>query len=311
MTDTAALDRLLEHISAGVYGTPVRAMEEVLAIGAPAIPRLTDALASWRDDEGKGYAAMFAAVLLGEMRHPDALPALIEELKRPDLGAVTEVAADGLAKLGAAAVPPLIELARTGGERERLAAYLALGPMRDERVYALLMDALVRDGHLADVVALALADQGRAEAMPAIEAAYRRAEPWQRLEFESALLRLHDGIARGTGARSDWRLRYRRWDEDGEQFDRYGFGSLALVHADEALQQARPLLPLRPLEEILAEPEDAEEQTTCPDTPSAPCRAGAGGRSPDTWSALLVPPARPGSPRAGGAAGAGDRKSTV
>ena len=207
MTDAAALDRLLERISAGVYGMPVRAMEQVLAMGAPAIPRLADALAGWRSDDDKGSAAIWVTVVLGEMRHPDALPVLIEELKRSEFSVVTEMAAHGLAKLGAAAVPPLIELARTGTERERLAAYLALGPIRDERVHAALIDALGRETHLADVVALALADQGRAEAMPAIDAAYRRGEPWQRMEFERALERLHDGIIRGAGARPDWRLR--------------------------------------------------------------------------------------------------------
>ena len=56
---------------------------------------------------------------------------------------------------------------------------------------------------------------------------------------------------------------------DEEEFDRYGFGVQALVHADERLREARPLLPLRPLDEILAgdgeAAEEEEEETTCPD----------------------------------------------
>lgn len=48
---TESLDDLIEEIVTWPVGMPVRAMERVLALGAPAVPALLGALARWQDDQ--------------------------------------------------------------------------------------------------------------------------------------------------------------------------------------------------------------------------------------------------------------------
>jgi len=51
MTDAVgALDELIERITTWPVGMPVRAMEQVLAMGETAIPALAEALVRWQDD---------------------------------------------------------------------------------------------------------------------------------------------------------------------------------------------------------------------------------------------------------------------
>ncbi len=264
MTESTSpsLDELIDRITSCSYGMPVRAMERVRAMGEAAIPALAESLRRWQDDEERDL--LWLIVLLGEIRSPSAITALVEQMRRADLEILAVAAAEGLAKIGAAAVPALIEVTKTGDALPRLYAYVALGWIRDDRSYEALVNALDRDRELADVVAMALGQQGRSEAMPALYRAYRECEPWQRPEFEDALQQLHRGERSAPLWTSNWRLRYRRLPELEDGIDLEWTGISAIVRRDEERLPERPTRPLRPLEEILADaqqPEDPPE--TC------------------------------------------------
>src|SRR6185295_20150952 len=99
------------------------------------------------------HDALWLVVLLGEMGDPNAVAPLIRQLHRTDLDILAEAAVEGLAKIGAPAVPALRELARTGEPAQRLYAYAALGWIEDDAAYAALVEGLRRDPDLADVLA--------------------------------------------------------------------------------------------------------------------------------------------------------------
>ena len=143
---------------------PVRLMEAVLERGAGVTAALAEALERWRDDEE--HDALWLVVLLGEIGGPDAVAPLIRQLHRTDLEILAEAAVEGLAKIGAPAVPALRELARTGEPAQRLYAYAGLGWIEDDTAYAALVEGLARDRELIDVLATALAHHARPEAVP-------------------------------------------------------------------------------------------------------------------------------------------------
>ena len=130
---------------------------------------------------------------------------LIRQLQRTDLEILAEAAVEGLAKIGAPAVPALRELARTGEPVQRLYAYAGLGWIEDDTAYGTLVEGLGRDLELTDVLATALAHHARPEAVPALFAAYQECEPWQRPYLEDAMRASHhrrapERLLSGTGA---------------------------------------------------------------------------------------------------------------
>ena len=133
-TGGPSIDALLDRITLTPYGMPVRLMEAVLERGAGVTAVLAEALERWRDDEE--HDALWLVVLLGETGDPDAVAPLIRQLHRTDLEILAEAAVEGLAKIGAPAVPPLRELARTGEPVQRLYAYAGLGWIEDDTAYA-------------------------------------------------------------------------------------------------------------------------------------------------------------------------------
>jgi hypothetical protein len=258
------LAELIDRITRWPYGMPVRLMERALAMGPAAIPELASALAACRDDEERD--ALWLIVLLGETRHPDAVAPLVAQMRRTELDVLSEAAGEGLAKIGAAAVPALLEVARTGDERERLAAYVTLGRIPDERSFGALADALGRERRLADVVAVALGEQGRPEAIAALDRSYRECEPWQRPEFEGTLWSLHHRSPSPAAWREDWRLRYRRVPELEDNIRPDLLAMYGIVHAQGGSLADRPTQPIRPLDEILAGGSDEDEpEETCPE----------------------------------------------
>lgn len=251
------LDVLIDRITLWPYGMPVRPMEQVLASGGAAVPALAEALARWQDDEERDLLCL--VVLLGETRHPDAVPPLVVQLRRTDWSLVAQAATEALARIGGAAVPALVEVARTGDPLERLHAYAGLGWIADDRAYGALVDALARDPELGDVIAMALADQGTPEAIPALYEAYGRCEPWQRVELEYAMRALHRGWERGPLRTRDWRLRYRPDPALEGAFAPEWVAMAALLRTSRDTISARPSLALRPLAEILADPPEAKD----------------------------------------------------
>ena len=255
--DGPLLETLIERITLWPYGMPVRQMEQVRAMGGAAIPALAAAVARWQDDEEREL--LWLIVLLGETRHPDAVPPLVAQLGRPDWVVLIQAAAEGLAKIGAPAVAALVEVTGTGDRIERLYAYAGLGWIADDRAYAALVGALARDHELGDVIATALADQGRPEAVPLLYEAYRRCEPWQRVEFEDAMRDLHRGRAWERLWTRDWRLRYRPDPAFEDIFAPEWIAVAALLRTSPEEFPERPVLVPRPIEEILADPPEGEE----------------------------------------------------
>jgi hypothetical protein len=110
---------------------------------------------------------------------------------------------------------------------------------------------------------MALGDQGRPEALPALHEAYRTCEPWQRIEFEDVLRDLHRGRRRTPLWTRDWRLRYRRQPTLGSFLPSWVWMAMLMQRQTERRAE-RVVIPLRPLEEIVKDPpEPGESPETC------------------------------------------------
>lgn len=255
---TSSLDLLLEEILEDLWSFPVRLMEAVLDRGEEAVEPVIAGLRRALDDPEERLCALWPTVLLGELGSPAAVPALVDVIRRRASEEIhlPDAAAEALAKIGPPAVGELASLIETGGTRSRLWAYAALGWIRDGGAYGLLADALDADRELADVVATALGCHGNPEAIPLLYEALREAEAWQRPELEDAIRRLHLDHPGERPQESDWRLRYRVVPALGGIPPSWA-GITAIVRDDETFRD-RAASPLRPLEEILAEPWDGE-----------------------------------------------------
>ncbi len=286
MTDRPAIDELIERITFWPYGMPVRLMEQVLELGELSIAPLSAALDRWQDDEERD--PLWLVVLLGELRSPDAVPSLIRQLCRPDADILAQTSAEGLAKIGAAAVPALREVAETGDATQRLYAYAALGWIDDDAARAVLVDALGRDRDLADVVATALVHHGRPEMVRPLFDAYQGCEPWQRPDLEDAIrFARHGGVADELWRR-DWRLRYRRRPELSGGIDLEWAVIADVLRRDDGARAGRATSPLLTLDEILAaEPLDPTiEPELCDDCRGPIERPMAVPMCPDTAVAV-------------------------
>jgi hypothetical protein len=264
VTVTESLEHLIEEIVTWPVGMPVRAMERVLALGAPAVPALLQALARGPDDRERD--PLWLVVLLGEVGDAAAIEPLIGLMRRLEDHSLTLAAIEALAKIGPPAVPALLEAAHAPDPRLRLCAYAALGRIQDDRGHGALVQALGRDRELADVAARALSDQGRRDALPAVYEAYRTCEAAQRVEVEEALKDLHHGRQHTSSWGRDWRLRYRRQPGLGSFPPSWVWMAL-LAHGPAERRIERAAVPLRPLEEIVEEPpapvEPAERCEEC------------------------------------------------
>ena len=105
-----SLDELIEVITTWPVGMPVRAMEQVLARGESAVPGLGAALERWRADDDRDL--LWPMVLLGETRTPSAIPVLVNQVQRTDQEELARAASEGLAKIGAASIPAVLQVSR-------------------------------------------------------------------------------------------------------------------------------------------------------------------------------------------------------
>ena len=258
-TGEPSIDVLLDRITLTPYGMPVRLMEAVLERGSDVTVALAEALDRWRDDDE--HDALWLAVLLGEIGGPEAVAPLIRQLHRTDLEILAEAAVEGLARIGAPAVPPLRELAMTGEPAQRLYAYAALGWIEDDIAFATLVDGLGRDRDLTDVLAAALGHHARPEAVPALFAVYRACEPWQRPYLEDAIRASHHRRAPERLLSPDWRLRYRRRPELDGGIGLEWPGIAVLLRRVEDVGADLAEVPLLSLDAILAaEPPDVDPE---------------------------------------------------
>src|SRR5438094_308491 len=181
---------------------PRREMEELLRRGPDAAPPLIDVL---RRAQGRGDP-LWPIVVLGELHRDDAIPALGLFLGRLE-GGVNVAAAEALGKIGPPALPYLVATVAGEDRGRRLAAYGALAMIPTDEAHRGLKDALARDRALGDVIARALVQQGRPEAIAALAAAAVHAPKWMRREFESAIAALVHGPVAPAPVERDWRQR--------------------------------------------------------------------------------------------------------
>jgi hypothetical protein len=186
---------------------PSRDMERILAEGDAAVPAILSALEEWEGDENRDQSLL--AILLGEIRPPEAGVPLARLLRDPDRIAAAVAAAEALAKIGPLAVPALMDVARDPDPRTRLFAYGALGAIPDPEAYQVLLDALDREPELTFVVAMGVAAQGGEASIPALLRSLERCPAWQRGSVEEAIRLAHEGGDPLPTIREDWRLRYR------------------------------------------------------------------------------------------------------
>jgi hypothetical protein len=251
MTDYSAhsLNDLIDVITTWPVGMPVRAMERVLVMGESTVPSLIEVLERWGNDQSRDL--LWPVVLLGEIRSPIAVQPLIDQVQRTNEEELARAAAEGLAKIGVPSLPALSQLATAPDPAVRIYVYAALGAIRHDQAFSILVDALTQDPNLGDVLAQALYDQGKTKAIPFLYKAYCNCESWQRIEFEDAIRGLHFGDIDPPLWGKNWRVRYRR-DPTWGTFELGWLGICVLIrdHAEKITQRVSP--PVRPLEKIIA-----------------------------------------------------------
>lgn len=147
---------------------PVRdsAVESLGRIGEPAVEVLARTLS------GESYDMVRWQLVraLGETRNPKALEPLIDALKDTD-ETVRRLAIEALAKIGEAAIGPLIHSLRDRGERDiKYGAAVALGKIGNARAVEPLVEALRNEGPAVRQGAIfGLVDIGK----PAVESVMR------------------------------------------------------------------------------------------------------------------------------------------
>lgn len=242
---------------------PRREMEELLRRGPVVLPAVLDALASARPYPGPGDA-LWAIVLLGELRHPDAIAALGSHLTDTGDGA-TVAAAEALAKIGPPAVPLLVARTARPAEIERLLAYSALGHIPTDDAHQCLLDALARDIALLDVIASALARHQRRTALEPLHACALTAPRRLRRAVEQAIAALAHGLE-PRDPFDDWRLRYRRLPRLGWNFPPTATAIAALAHRRCAPVSPSPRRGAAPrsLTDILADARLRPDPPRCP-----------------------------------------------
>jgi hypothetical protein len=230
-------------------GVPVHEMDQLLEAGEPAVEPLR---AFIRDGgEPDRYAPYWAAVLLGELGDAAAVPELAAMILRaePDHLLHPLAAAGALARLGDAAIPTLREIVETAPPHQRLWAYHALGQLRADAAFRLLLERLEADPEMLDVVAQAIADQGGEHAREPLARALERAEPWQRPEIEDSIALAH-GIGDDGDAERDWRLRYR--PDPGVARFPLNWATVAAITRSDGAQLRRKLSgPARTADEVV------------------------------------------------------------
>jgi hypothetical protein len=280
------LDDLIDVVTTWPVGMPVRAMGQVLARGESAVPALSAALERWRGNEERDL--LWPIVLLGETKAPSAIPALIDQVQRTDEEELARAACEGLAKIGAAAVPALLQVAGSPNPVIRIYAYAALGWIADERAFSALLDGLSRDRELGDALAQALCDHGRREAIAHLYDAYRVCAAWQRIEFEDAIADLHFGQPEALLWTRSWKARYRREPLLGT-FELGWLGVCVLLRDNIEAISERAAPALKSLEEILEKKPDSQGSPEICENCGAPVERTTGVPvCPETalWAAL-------------------------
>lgn len=228
--EMAALDTttLVARLRGRSRRMPRREMQELLQRGEAVVGEVR-ALLEGRDWWREGGDPLWAIVVLGELRHRDAVPTLGRFLRSDD-GGLGTAAAEALAKIGAPSVPSLVTSVTRGELGRRLHAYAALGMIPTEASYCCLAEALSRERTLPDVVARAIAQHRRREAIPLLEAASAHVPDSLRREFDWAIYALVHRVRVPDTVPDDWRVRYRRLPGLDWSFPMSWVGVAAIAH---------------------------------------------------------------------------------
>lgn len=198
------VDVLLARLSEDAPRTPRRAMEELLRRGPCVVPGLL----AWLRRRVRDDAAVWAIVVLGELRDARSVPRLAT-LLRARTPAIAAAAAEALGKIGAPAESALVTATASGTHEVRLHAYGALGLVHTRTAFDHLVAGLSGSSELADVIARALAQHDDVAALEPLATVARRAPHWLRAELASAMATLKTRPL-PVPIECDWRLRYRR-----------------------------------------------------------------------------------------------------
>jgi HEAT repeat protein len=177
-----SLDLALEILQFGDFQAQWDVAKLFSAFGSAAVTPLTALL---QDEEAEFEARWFAARLLGEANHPQAMQALIETLEHSDDEDLSAIAAEALANVGPAAIAALAELLTQVDTRplavaalakirspETIAPLLSLVDDPEPSLRATAIEALgsFHDPRVPPVLVTALADPAAQVRQAAIEA---------------------------------------------------------------------------------------------------------------------------------------------
>jgi len=257
--------QLFSRLGTSFPRMPRAEMEECLRRGTEVLPGCVALL------RGKGVAGgltdpVWAIVVLGELRDPRAVDVLAHWLTVDEETGVAVAAAEALGKIGPRALPLLDATLATGTPTARLYAYGALGMIHTDDAYHRLVAALTHDVELSDVIARALVEHGRREAIEVLHLAGAGAAtpPWMQAQSESAMVALLDGPSAASPLSRDWRIRYRRLPGLDWSFPLSWLGIAALTHRHHAeiADQSAAAAP-RPLAEIVTDVRLRTDERPC------------------------------------------------
>jgi uncharacterized protein (DUF302 family) len=109
-----AIQSLITNLSSSDETLRIHSRESLVKIGKPAVPQLVEAL-----KRGTHWLRWEAAKTLGEITDPTAAPALVEALKDEEFD-VRWLAAEGLIKMKAGGLEPLLHALMTEGDLPRI-----------------------------------------------------------------------------------------------------------------------------------------------------------------------------------------------
>lgn len=203
------VQKLLDEIAHAEGTIPLFAIESLIEIGCPAVHPLVELLQEIEPDEDD-WTPLWITIALGELRAPEATPALLSLLALPEGDVLSEAAVEAIAKIGAPALPELGRFARESSQWEaRHYAYSALGLIPAAESRRILEEALTTDVLLWNSLAIALADQGNPAALPALKKVMVQCDARESPAVREAidiLERKHPPHPRPH--EKDWRTRY-------------------------------------------------------------------------------------------------------
>lgn len=237
---------------------PVRAMEEALRRGPAAAALAAHLLVD--PPAHRDWDPLWILVLLGRYADPRHAPLLVDFLERAPAGDhyLFAAAVEALAASGDEVIPDVERLLASPSDDVRLAGYGVLAHLATPSARDRLEVAARKDPAMADVLAPALEVCGDAGSLEALVRLLPRAPESFRPDVEHAIRVLHFGVDERPPFPRDWRLRY-RCDRYWPVFDPGWLGVARLRRTDPELVALEPVLPLRPLEEVLAPPADLAE----------------------------------------------------